>query len=103
MLLCYMPRVQVSLSDLDSTHVKILASRMKLQPKDLVKLIVKKYCLENPIDPTEEQIRERLRMGKRLDLDGEEVILIQGFIEYHSNLQRYKDSRKKVEGSFRET
>lgn len=75
---------------------------MQLQPKDLVKLIVKKYISENPLDPTEEEIRERLRKGKRIDYDAEADVFLQSFIRYCDSIGKLRESRKKVEGSFRE-
>jgi hypothetical protein len=75
---------------------------MKLQPKDLVKLIIKKYELENPLDPTEEEIYDRLRRGRRIDYDAEQEVLLKGFIEYCDKYRKLRESRQKMEGSFRE-
>ncbi len=94
--------MHTTFSDVDSMHLRILSSRMRLQPKDLVKLIVKKYLMENPLDPTEEEIRERIRKGKRIDYDAEADVFLQGFIRYCDSIGELRESRKKVEGSFRE-
>jgi hypothetical protein len=75
---------------------------MRLQPKDFVKLIVKKYLLENPLDPTEEEIRERLQKNRRIDYDAEAEILLKSFIEYCDKLRKLRKSRQKMAGSFRE-
>lgn len=87
-----------SINPIDSMKFGILAKKFKLKPTELSKLVIKKFILENYIEPSSEAAWERMKLGEQ-----RQEIPIQSFIDYYNIVWLPAHSREVMENSPRQT
>lgn len=80
-----------SLNDMDTMKLESIAYRMKLKPRELSRLIIKKFLMEAYEEKSADDIIERRKKGDRSD-----EIPVQSFVEYYNKVWLPKECPKQV-------